>query len=370
MGIVDYITKPFSPEAITAVVGHTIGKYRQGGGPEPTPELLPTGETQASSPMPADAAEIAARARRQALAAFRSGIAGAIASRAPGRGAAPPEEQPVYAQVEAALEDGTIEGLIAEFNNASSMAQAAEDVVLAGEVRVVPLAQVLQLLQEQAQTGVLTVNRGAAKVDLFFRQGKVEHASSAGVPDEFLLGRFIVDNNLMSKQELDQLLASRTGGGLLGAHLVKLGRITPGELKQAMGRQSSELVYEILRWSAGRFVFRAVKELSALAADAALGLSVEGILMEGFRRVDEWHLIEREIDNFDTVFVRNEDAVGQMGRSRLTREEQTVLELVNGKNTVKEITRQSRMGSFDVSKMLYRLLSIKLIRKRVAPVAV
>src|SRR5215510_6344275 len=27
MGIVDYITKPFSPEAITAVVQHTIGKY-------------------------------------------------------------------------------------------------------------------------------------------------------------------------------------------------------------------------------------------------------------------------------------------------------------------------------------------------------
>ena len=27
MGIVDYITKPFSPEAITAVVSHTISKY-------------------------------------------------------------------------------------------------------------------------------------------------------------------------------------------------------------------------------------------------------------------------------------------------------------------------------------------------------
>src|SRR5262245_6055825 len=27
MGIVDYITKPFSPDAITAVVTHTIGKY-------------------------------------------------------------------------------------------------------------------------------------------------------------------------------------------------------------------------------------------------------------------------------------------------------------------------------------------------------
>ncbi len=29
MGIVDYITKPFSPEAITAVVQHTIAKYAE-----------------------------------------------------------------------------------------------------------------------------------------------------------------------------------------------------------------------------------------------------------------------------------------------------------------------------------------------------
>src|SRR6476646_8782744 len=34
MGIVDYITKPFSPEAITAVVQHTVGKYSPTGAKE------------------------------------------------------------------------------------------------------------------------------------------------------------------------------------------------------------------------------------------------------------------------------------------------------------------------------------------------
>jgi hypothetical protein len=104
--------------------------------------------------------------------------------------------------------------------------------------------------------------------------------------------------------------------------------------------------------------------------DAALALDVEAVLMEGYRRVDEWHLIERAIDNFDIVFLRNEDSVAQMGRGRLTRDELAVLELVNGKHTVQEIIRKSRMGSFEVSKMLYRLLSIKLVRRRVQPVAV
>src|SRR2546423_923700 len=42
MGIVDYITKPFSPDAISAVVSHTIEKYARAPG---SPTAAGTGET-------------------------------------------------------------------------------------------------------------------------------------------------------------------------------------------------------------------------------------------------------------------------------------------------------------------------------------
>src|ERR1700759_2088622 len=56
MGIVDYITKPFSPEAITAVVQHTVAKY---GKPRPDdhPSLV-TGEDLAATD---DADRVSAR---------------------------------------------------------------------------------------------------------------------------------------------------------------------------------------------------------------------------------------------------------------------------------------------------------------------
>jgi hypothetical protein len=270
----------------------------------------------------------------------------------------------------AALDDDTLATILSNVRP-SLFDPAADDSVLQGDLRVIPIAEVLQLLQLQGQSGVLHVARAKGKVEVYFRQGKIDLAAAAGVSDEFLLGRFIVDSQLMSKTDLEAFLKSRAPGSkLLGAQLVKLGYISEMELRQAISKQTAELIYEILRWNFGRFTFRATRDLPPVAVDAALGLDVEGILMEGFRRVDEWHLIEREIDNFDVVFLRNEDAVAQMGRGRLTREELSILELVNGKNTVKEIIRQSRMGSFDVSKMLYRLLSIKLIRRRVMPVAV
>jgi hypothetical protein len=156
----------------------------------------------------------------------------------------------------------------------------------------------------------------------------------------------------------------------MGQQLVAAGHLSEADVRDCLTRQTCELIYEILRWRFGRFRFTASIDLPATVLDAALGIDVEAILMEGYRRVDEWHLIERAIDNFDVVFLRNEDAVAQMGRGRLTREELAILELVNGKNTVKDIVRKSRVGSFDVSKMLYRLLSIKLVRRRVLPVAI
>ncbi len=384
MGIVDYITKPFSPEAITAVVQHTIGKYGKRRGEEHTRPLIEgANDISGSGSSDAVAAREAEAERKRIVDEIREGLAMTVAARVAGLyqladaakegqavAAVPTDVAAITDAARAAFDDDTLATILSNVRP-SLFDPAADDSVLQGDLRVIPIAEVLQLLQLQGQSGVLHVARAKGKVEVYFRQGKIDLAAAAGVSDEFLLGRFIVDSQLMSKTDLEAFLKSRAPGSkLLGAQLVKLGYISEMELRQAISKQTAELIYEILRWNFGRFTFKATRDLPPVAVDAALGLDVEGILMEGFRRVDEWHLIEREIDNFDVVFLRNEDAVAQMGRGRLTREELSVLELVNGKNTVKEIIRQSRMGSFDVSKMLYRLLSIKLIRRRVMPVAV
>jgi len=413
MGIVDYITKPFSPEAITAVVTHTIGKYvkRRPGQADAalvdTESLEETGEDLAARELD-DARVVVLEEVRTAVAdAVAPKIAGlvalAVAVTSDGEAASPdarvPTDPDAIADVaRGALDDVTLARILAAVrpglflpSETNPGHESTDEPVLQGDLRLIPIAEVLQLLQVQAHSGVLTVTRARGRVDVCFRQGRIDFAAAQSIGDEFLLGRFIVALQLMSKPDLETFMRGRNEGGPrralpaggrseaeppdrtkkpLGQQLVKLGYISDAELRQAITRQTCELVYEILRWNFGQFAFRATRDLPPLAVDAALGLEVDGILMEGFRRVDEWHLIEREIENFDLVFLRNEDAVAQMGRGRLTREELTILELVNGKNTVKEIIRQSRMGSFDVSKMLYRLLSIKLIRRRVMPVAV
>src|SRR5262249_38659361 len=75
MGIVDYITKPFSPEAITAVVQHTIGKYSGPNADEENPSLV-TGEDPART----DDAD-RSHARGAVISELRTEIANIVSAR-------------------------------------------------------------------------------------------------------------------------------------------------------------------------------------------------------------------------------------------------------------------------------------------------
>src|SRR5690606_23380474 len=131
--------------------------------------------------------------------------------------------------LKSALDDGALGNLIQSID----LGLFAEGMPgLRGDLRVVPLAEVLQLLDVQEQSGVLTVERSGARVDIYFRRGRVDQAIAEGVPEEFLLGRFVVDAELMTRGDFEAFLESRqlgsspggTAGGtkLLGYQLVKL----------------------------------------------------------------------------------------------------------------------------------------------------
>jgi CheY-like chemotaxis protein len=303
--VVDHITKPFSPDALLAVISHTVEHQlrpddaRAGNGMA-VHDLLKTQDAAEQTPVP--------------------------------------------------------------------------DAALAGDLGIISIADVLTLLQDQAQTGTLALAQAEARLEVFLRNGRIDFATARGVPEEFLLGRFLVESGQMTAGALSGILELRAlypeGKGLLGADLISRSLITPAGLRKAMSLQTSALVFEGLRWGGGRFRFNVAAELPPPAREAALALPIDALIMEGLRRVDEWRLIEREIGDFEMVFVRNEEKLAAFGRGKLLRDEVAVLEFVNGKNSVRDIIALAKMGSFDVTKMLYRLLRNKLIRRRVSPLAV
>lgn len=247
------------------------------------------------------------------------------------------------------------------------------DAALAGNLAVISIADVLLLLQDRAYTGAVTLSHGRARLDIYLGQGRIAFAGAHGVPDEFLLGRFLVSGGHITEDTLGKVLEDRKSEGskeLLGAYLCTRGLLSPAGLRKAMAKQTAALLFESLRWSSGHFAFRIEAELPAIAREPGLELAVDGLILEGLRRVEEWRVIEQEIGDFDMTFVRNEDKLASFGRGQLLREEAVIADLVNGRNTVRDLIQISKMGSYDVTQILFRLLRSKLIRRRVAPVVV
>jgi CheY-like chemotaxis protein len=317
--VVDYVSKPFSPEALQAVVFHAVA------------------------------------------AGVSDGVPTAIDPSASARFA-------VRTAVEEALSRS------ADTAVAEARAFAAAGQALAGDLAAIALSEVLELLAQQGLGGILRVvdTTSRARVELCFREGKIDLAAAVGVAEEFLLGRFVVADGELTAEDLARVLAERARMSkppLFGADLIARGLITPDVLARAMTRQTNELCYEALRWRTGFFQFRRTGELPAIARDAALQINVDRMLLEGYRRVDEWRVIEREIASFDEVFVRNEDKIAAMPRGTFTRDELAVLDQVDGRQTVRDVIRKLRMGSFDVSRLFFRLRRIRALRPRLPPTA-
>ncbi|MFC1655025.1 response regulator [Myxococcota bacterium] len=302
MGIVDYISKPFSPEALATVTQHAIEKFVEGGG-EKTAEaepLLKVGERS-------------------------------------------PEAAPTSADLSDPRGKAAIRGILS----------------------MIPAGDVFQLLKFQSQTGILHLARGQAHLEVFMREGGIAFARSHNVDEEFLLGRFLIETGALTAGDLEMFLQSRRGTSkLLGEQLVKTGHITREQLIEALKRQTEALMYEALRWGEGEFAFYVTEKLPAEAREADLHVPIEGIMLEGFRRVDEWGMIEKEIKDFDMVLSPARDSTGVIKRVELEPDEKRVLALVDGKRNVKDVIRNSRRSSFDACKILYRLLSARIIRKR------
>ena len=268
-------------------------------------------------------------------------------------------------------------------------AEGRQPVALQGDIAVIPIGAILQLLQIESRTGLLLVTDGKTEVTMSVRLGLIDLVQARGAGSEFRLGRYFIEHGLVTTEDIDRLLRDNAptprppppesgarsampkvepltaGRRLLGDLLVDSGRVTRDQLRDALARQSSELVYEVLRWPGGRFEFR-LETLPALAESAQLGLPVASVVMEGFRRVDEWRVVEAGLGNFESVLQADRVAIEVADVARLPKHEQRLLEMVDGDRTVREIIEQSHMSSFDACKVLFALLEARLVRRRAA----
>jgi DNA-binding response OmpR family regulator len=342
----DAISKPFEDEALLAVAHKALEEGMPGRPSRAVPIIARTdGDVETSSDRQVE--------ERLSKAAER--IAELIFKRIPSLEAQ--NQQIVTALADGFADDDplALDELVCDLGAVSGRS------ALSGNTTVVPLYDVMQMMDMQRQTGVVEVVWDQCQASIQFRKGQVEMAVAEGVGPEFMLGRYLVEESLVSREDFEHLLDNRMGSLLLGEELVKLGHISQEDLVMVLGRQTSDIVIEMFRWKGAKFRLYPDDELPD---SKAIGnrFGVSNLVMEGLRQVDEWRVIEGKIPDFNVVF-----EIAQTGAmlesSKLSLDEILVFDCVDGLRTVREIIAAADMGSFVVCKILYRLLSVNLIRQ-------
>jgi CheY-like chemotaxis protein len=368
-GAIDAITKPFDARGLIAVIEGALKKHGEGRGrPVPEADAMPEDDdsgTESLRPSRSSFSEDPGLRKVQAAQEFGlalSGVVGPELAKIPDL--SPHVSEAVGLAVQRAITPDTM-GAISTLLKSLNFGENTRD-ALSGDISVISIAEVLQLLDLQRQTGVLSIFTRYSEITLYVKQGRLEFAASRGLRVEFRIGRYLVEDNAITRDELQTVLDNRAGSKrLLGELLIQLGMVSEEQVRRALVRQTTELVYEVVRWNKGRFAFTVGSENPA-ATKAALGIETGGLVMEGFRRVDEWRLIEGSFD-FDEVLYHDTVAIERLGEdANLTRQERAVLSAIDGERTIREIVDLTGGSSFELCKIMYQFLNSRLVRRRAA----
>ena len=217
---------------------------------------------------------------------------------------------------------------------------------ISGNLRTMPFPDLLQWVSQSRKTGTLAVDGPSCKKKLYFREGKVV-ASASDDPKEFL-GYYLVGWNFLGEEELQELLDMQDRhGALLGELLVIVGRLSREELAEVLRIKTEASIYDMFLWSEGDFRF--LEAILPTKKFDPLDISVENLILEGVRRLDEWERSREFIGGNDWIPC----VVGPLDVNALNAEERGVLCEINGTNSIEEIGLARRLGSFPVRQFVY-----------------
>lgn len=233
---------------------------------------------------------------------------------------------------------------------------------LRGNLKDFSLPDVFQLVTFSRKTGVLRIARAdGAEGTVWFRDGEVFFASSNWHSE--LLGERLVKAQRITAQALRRALELRGAepedGRRLGQILIDEGYITDKVLEAFVSEQIQETIFDLMRWDEGDFDFEAMPDV--VDEDIGLAVSIENVVMEGSRRLEEWNRIRKKIPSMDVVFkMATAPGEGTFEISLKPIEWQLLL-LIDGTRSVADLAVTTNRTDFDVARIIYGLFSAGLL---------
>jgi Flp pilus assembly protein TadD len=231
-----------------------------------------------------------------------------------------------------------------------------------GSLSEATLSDVIQLLSFSLKSGCLSVTDGKNFGNIFIQDGRIIYATLLN--RKLRLGDILLNKKIIDQAALDVALETqKKSKRRLGEILIEMNAVTneviAGELRELV----NETIFTMLTWDTGYFNFEA--DLLPGSDEFTVQLSPQEILLEGARRIDEWHKIEHKIPPFETLL----QIKGDIAQVPLTDQEKKIIDLIDGSRTIDDILKLSEFDFFGTCRIIYGLLSAGLLEKPDKPIA-
>lgn len=220
-------------------------------------------------------------------------------------------------------------------------------VVLAGDAGAFPLADLVAFLGQSRWSGVLRISMPGAERSLLLKDGEVRSAASDSQSDR--IGEVMVRLGHVTRAQLDQVL-NEAPPSRLGKVMVERGFIKAHDLYKCLNEQIAEIFHGMMLTKEGSFVL-IDQEIEEKALTHNLSLSMQGLLMDSIRKIDELAQFRKRIPHGRLFVVRKKASDG-----KLEANEEALLRSVDGLRTVLELGQLSKVSEFEATRIIYRLL--------------
>ena len=238
---------------------------------------------------------------------------------------------------------------------------------LVGNIRDFGLSDFLYLVDRGYKTGGLHLTHEQEMALLFFDKGKLVMAARKPEDQQADL---LVRLGIMSADQLEQArqrLATSDNGMTLTQVIVDGQLARKDQLQSVLQGFTEESVYGLFSWPEGEFRFEQNQRPPADAPLIPTPISVDHLIMEGVRRIDEWGRIKDRIPSTDMI-VRFLEQPGEKAKGvKLAPEEWRIFARINGKDSLAEIAHKTGLSEFDVCRIVYGFLTAGLVEVQKKP---
>lgn len=217
------------------------------------------------------------------------------------------------------------------------------------------VVEILQMLGRMRRSGTLHIECPQRLIDVRFAQGRIaETRDSTRVAADTVIGSLLLKRALVNERQLAEALAQQeVRPRPVGTILVEHGSVSEGDLRDVLSRQVANTLVAAKLEENGSFVF--VIDPDPQPVDF-ITVDAHSVLLDISALGGQYCLAVEMLGQPSTVLVRNGD-YNTLPRNPLLmgRDEFSVLLLVDGSRTVKEVTEASHLEEVTVVGILGKL---------------